>query len=137
MMDQPGPPRPRRVLVIDDEPSIRTICRMILESAGYEIHEAADGQEGIAACRRESPDLVLCDISMPIKSGLEVVHELRQEFPEVKIIAMSGSAWPGDDFLAKARKYGAAATLAKPFTADQLVEALRSALASAEPEAAC
>jgi CheY-like chemotaxis protein len=119
------------ILVIDDEASIRTICRLILDSAGHQVREATNGLQGIISFRQQPADLILSDICMPIKTGLEVVRELRREFPEVKIVAMSGSSWPGDDFLADAKACGAVATLAKPFQPNELLEVVRAVLQGA------
>src|SRR4051794_24379717 len=79
-----------RVLLIDDELAIRTLVRLVLEGAGMEVAEAGDGQEGVRAFHRFWPDLVLCDLLMPNKDGIETIRQLQRDAPDVKIIAMSG-----------------------------------------------
>ena len=78
------------VLVIDDEAQIRRMLRRVLETEGYEVMDAADGSEGIGLYREHPTDLVLTDILMPEKEGLETIMALKRDFPEVTIFAMSG-----------------------------------------------
>jgi CheY-like chemotaxis protein len=103
-------------LVIDDSALVRTSVRAAFEAAGYQVTEAADGVAGLAAYRRDPADLVLCDVFMPDKNGLDVIRELTGAFPGVRIIAMSGSGFSAAErSLACAGRLGAAATIAKPF----------------------
>jgi CheY-like chemotaxis protein len=81
-----------RILVADDEPAILAAVRVVLEADGFEVSEAPDGLAALRLCRRQSVDLVLCDVFMPNQDGLETIAVLRQENPSVKIIAMSGAA---------------------------------------------
>src|SRR6266480_7062891 len=88
-------PRPRRggvarILVMDDDELLRGALRVVLEAAGYEVIEAADGDAGLRLQREQAADLVLVDIFMPERDGLEVIRALRAEIPEPKIISMSG-----------------------------------------------
>jgi CheY-like chemotaxis protein len=118
-----------RILIVDDDTSVRKVVRLMLEQAGFEVIEAGDGPEGIRAYRRQPPDLVFCDMFMPEQDGLEVIRQLRREFPEAKIIAMSGNTFAGRmDMLPLARLLGAAGVLDKPFTQATVVAAVRRIL---------
>jgi CheY-like chemotaxis protein len=104
------------ILLIDDDMEVRTAVRTLLQAAGFEVTEADGGEEGVRAFRRRRADLILCDVFMPVKDGLEVIRELRREQPDLKLIAMSGGACGGKmDLLPIARRFGAAAVLYKPF----------------------
>ena len=115
-----------RILVIDDEEPTRSVLRAILEPAGYDVVDASDGEEGIARYRQEPADLVITDILMPKKQGLETIQELRRDFPDVKIIAISASGL--DDYLSLARDQGALRTFAKPFDRGELMTAVEELL---------
>ncbi|MGD9022496.1 MAG: response regulator [Deltaproteobacteria bacterium] len=110
-----------KILVIDDEEQIRVVFKEMLARLGYEVLEAATGEDGLALQREKAADLVITDIIMPHKEGLETIRELRQEFPEVKIIAMSGGGRIGSDrYLNLAKQFGAMCTLQKPIRMEQL-----------------
>ena len=110
-----------RILVIDDQYFVRDVVRRILESAGHRVLTARDGEEGVRALRREPIDLLVCDIFMPEKDGLEVIREVRREHTGVRIVAMSGGSFDGKlDVLPVTHELGADAALRKPFTADKL-----------------
>ncbi|MDY6951804.1 MAG: response regulator [Thermodesulfobacteriota bacterium] len=122
--EKAGQPRPR-VLVIDDDVGIRTMLRRLLEGAGYEVTEAPDGNQGIYLYRQDPVDLVITDIIMPEKEGLETIRELRRDFPKVKIVAISGGGRiRADEYLPMAEKFGADRTLAKPFDPKELLDAV-------------
>jgi len=118
-----------RILLIDDDAAIRGVARRILERAGYEVLEAGEGGAGIQLMRAAPVDLVLTDIYMPGQDGLATIRHLRREWPDVKIITMSGGvrAGPGD-LNEAAAAMGATRTLSKPFDKDQLLEAVRGVL---------
>jgi CheY-like chemotaxis protein len=118
-----------RILLIDDDAAIRGVARRILERAGYEVLEAGEGGAGIQLMRAAPVDLVLTDIYMPGQDGLATIRHLRREWPDVKIITMSGGvrAGPGD-LNEAAAAMGATRTLSKPFDKDQLLEAVRAVL---------
>jgi len=91
--------------------------------------DAPDGKAGISAFREQGADLIISDIIMPEKEGLETVMELRRDFPEVKIIAISGGGFVNpDEYLHLAAKLGAQLTLAKPFERDELLAAVEKLL---------
>jgi DNA-binding response OmpR family regulator len=119
-----------RILVIDDEALIRGSLRLALESAGHEVLEAADGAAGLRFLDGPPVDLVLCDVFMPRKDGLETIQELRRLTPRLPVIAMSGgSPAVPMDFLPLARRFGATRTLRKPFGVAEVLGAVREVLA--------
>ncbi len=118
-----------RILVIDDQPLIREVLRRVLESAGHGVKEAGDGEEGLRAYHEHPADLVLCDIFMPTKGGLETIRVLRQDFPAVKVVAMSGGGFDGRyESLATAEGLGAVASFEKPFTVGELLTVVEEVL---------
>ena len=127
-----------RILIIDDESQIRSMLRLMLERAGYEVIEAADGMEGIRQYRDNPADLIITDLIMPNKDGIGMIIELKKEFPRVKIIAMSGGGVNRPEgYLDGAKKLGATRTLTKPIDRDEMLAAVKETLkedaASAEP----
>lgn len=120
---------PATILVIDDEPQLRGMVKQMLAQEGYAVEEAHNGAEGLRAFRQAPADLVITDIVMPEKEGIETIRELRRDFPDVKIIAMSGGGRvdPGE-YLHFALKLGAARILRKPFRFHELLEAVRDVL---------
>ena len=119
-----------RILVIDDEPAVRDMMRQTLERAGYEVDDAGDGRQGMVQLRQQPVDLVITDILMPEQEGIETIRMLRKEFPQVKILAISGGGKKGQlDVLPVAQAFGAHCTLAKPFERKDLLDAV-SALVS-------
>jgi CheY-like chemotaxis protein len=118
------------ILVIDDEDSVRDLICFVLREMGHEVDFAADGPKGIRALAYRPADLVVCDLVMPGKNGLETIRELRTHCPSIKVIAVSGGGWCEGwlDPLEAARHLGAVATLDKPFTLTELRRAVRDAL---------
>ncbi len=108
------------ILVAEDDELIRSTIRRSLEQRGYDVCEAANGAEAIRALRAEPFDLVITDILMPEKDGLETIRHLRKELPAVKIIAISGNE--NQLFLDSASGLGATRSLAKPFRPSELLE---------------
>lgn len=119
----------QKILVIDDEEPIRNMLRQILEKEGFEVVDAREGEEGLK-CQRAAPaDLIITDIIMPEKEGIETIRELKEDYPELKILAISGGGRIGaESYLALAEKFGADAILRKPLTRDELMEKVRSLL---------
>ena len=114
------------ILIIDDDDSLRDGLRRTLHQAGYEVREASDGLKGLQIVQEASVDLILLDIFMPGKEGLETIGEFRHAHPAIRIIAMSGGGTKGCfDVLTMATMLGARRTLAKPFSREQLLEAVR------------
>jgi len=120
-----------KILVIDDDLQVRHLMVLALNNAGHQTFSAENGAEGIKAYRANPADLVITDLIMPEKEGIETIIELRREFPAVKIIAISGGGrQSGRDFLPVARKLGAQRTLQKPFTIDELYDCVAGVLTS-------
>jgi len=118
-----------RILIIDDDATIRLLLRIVFEFSGYEVLEAGDGHEGMECYRMGSPDLIITDLLMPRKDGLETISELQREAPQVKIIAMSGSTQYGDsNLLDVAKQWGAQCAFQKPFQLSEMCEAVRELL---------
>ena len=119
-----------RILVIDDDVLVLEVLSEMLTGAGYEVVGASDGVEGLRLYREAPFDLVLTDMIMPEKDGLEVVMDLRRDFPEVKIIALSGGGDYGLGFstLRASEALGATRTLQKPFAESDLLGAVRDVL---------
>lgn len=118
-----------RVLVIDDEELARFTIREILEGAGYEVDEAENGRIGIEKQRGTPFDLIITDIIMPEKEGVSTIIDLKQDFPALKIIAISGGGRTRNlDFLKLSEHFGASKMLAKPFTEGQLLEAVQDVM---------
>jgi CheY-like chemotaxis protein len=126
------------ILVVDDEDQIRRLICQALEGAGYHVTEARDGKEALRLYRLAPADLVIMDILMPDQDGLETTVALRQEFPDVKIIVMTG----GSDmigilnYLDVATMLGAHRTLQKPFEMKTLLETIHAELEAPSPQAA-
>ncbi len=115
----------RRALIIDDEGGIRASLGLILEDEGYEVCRAADGDEGLSNARAERFDLVLCDVRMPRRSGLEILPELIRAQPDATVLMMS--AYGQVDQALEAVRKGAYDYLAKPFKAEELLLAIGKA----------
>jgi len=113
-----------RVLVIEDNGDMRNLLRLVLEDAGHDVLTATHGKEGLAYVNGHRVDVVVTDLFMPEMDGIEVIAALRQQFPGVRIVAMSGR--PGVDYLPVARELGAAQILRKPFEMDELLSAVGS-----------
>ena len=124
-----------RVLLIEDNESLRTSLRRTLIGAGHEVTDASNAVAALKEYRREPPDLVITDIVMPDKEGLETIRELRSLDPNAKIIAISGAGGGrGSQYLTLALRLGATRTLAKPFSREDLLKAIADALAHEAPE---
>ena len=117
-----------RILIIEDEPRMRRNIATILRMEGYETVEAADGREGLECVRRESPDLILCDILMPEMNGMEVLRELRESADTLRtpFIFLTSRGERGD--VRHGMNAGADDYLGKPFETEELLEAVASRL---------
>ncbi len=118
-----------RILIIDDDSAVRATVRHLLERAGYEIIEAADGREGSRML--DGVDLVITDLLMPEVDGVDLLGMIRRQGLTLPVIAMSGGGKvDSKSYLDVARALGAFATIAKPFELDHLLSTVRDALAS-------
>jgi CheY-like chemotaxis protein len=119
------------ILVIDDNPEFRDILRSHLEACGHCTVLASDGEQGLALLERENVDIVLTDILMPQRDGVEVLRETRRRWPGLPVIAISGGGWIGaNELLGMAEKLGADKVLQKPVRRDDLIGAVDAALAA-------
>ena len=122
------------ILVVDDEPMVRTLVTKILTKSGYDVLEAADGREGLRMHRDRTIDLTITDIYMPVMDGMEFLRSLLADSPNVKVIVMSGGGertFRLEETLDQARKEGARIVLAKPFTPNELRAAVQQLVGSA------
>jgi len=118
-----------RIFIVDDQDFVRFTLKQVLARAGHEVIEASNGQEALAQIGTANPDLVITDILMPDMGGIEVIAELKNAHPKLKVIAMSGGGRTDNkDFLEIASETGADATLLKPFRAQDVLELVDSAL---------
>ncbi|MDH5527211.1 MAG: response regulator [Nitrospirota bacterium] len=121
-----------RILIIDDEELARYAVRKILTGAGHDVTEAENGSNGLELQRKTPFDLVITDIVMPEKEGIETIMDLKKEFPDTPIVAISGGGRLGPtDYLNMSSQLGARQTLAKPFSRDDLLSAVDTCLAAA------
>ncbi len=121
-----------RILIIDDDHHILLMVKKMLERAGFEVDLASNGEEGLKLFKKLSVDLVITDIIMPEKEGLETIREMKKLRPDLKIIAMSGGGKVSSkNYLDTAKIFGATRILAKPFTQKQMVSAVRELLGDA------
>lgn len=115
----------KKILIIDDEPTILLMMKKMIERAGYEVDLASNGLNGIAMLKNISFDLVITDIIMPEKEGLEIISELRRDYPDIKIIAISGGGrLSPEGYLVSADLLGADRVLKKPFERKDLITAI-------------
>jgi DNA-binding NtrC family response regulator len=121
-----------RILIIDDDDSLRSMLGDVLEAEGHEVVLAANGREGLEICRAAPFDLVLTDLYMPDQEGLETIAKLHRDFPEIAVVAMSGKRF-AHSMLSVARQLGAVATLEKAFSADEMLVTIGKALRSVCP----
>ncbi len=121
----------KRILVVDDEAQIRTMLTQMLELEGYTAHTGENGEEGLALVGRYAFDLVITDMIMPVKDGLKFIMELIRDYPELKILAISGGgAIKAERYLTMAGYLGDIATLEKPFKREVLLDLVRKQIGS-------
>lgn len=124
------------ILVVDDDPTVRMIAGEILTAAGHQVSEADDGDAALKQVAATAVDLVVLDMLMPNKDGLETIAGLRSCRPAVRILAISsgGRMDPGH-LLRMALVFGADETMAKPLRSEALIETVARLLATPRPEA--
>jgi CheY-like chemotaxis protein len=122
--------RMSKILVVDDETVMRETIARFLRKAGYVVETAKDGSQCLEMYRAAPADLVLMDLFMPNKEGLETITELRREFPSAAVIAMSGHELVGS-MLRAATVLGAIKTIEKPFTPEALLALVAQELRAA------
>ena len=115
--------------MVDDDQFLRTFVRACLEDLGHNVVEASDGNHGLAQCALWRPDLIISDLLMPNKDGLDFIREVRRYQPNLKVIAMSiGYTQDDGECLDLALKAGAEAAICKPFSIDQLRRAIQAVM---------
>lgn len=118
-----------KILVIDDEEGVRRVIGKILVRAGHDVLEAPDGKVALSLLKEEAADLVICDLFMPEMDGVEVLRQLRRDYPNLRVVAISGGAYQGRvQLLDVAKALGAVAVLGKPFQPHQLLELVNDLL---------
>jgi DNA-binding NtrC family response regulator len=119
----------RRIMVVDDDAGIRRSLHTLLSRAGHEVLQAADGLEAIRLWRTGGADLVITDLHMPNKDGIQTILELLTHTPGVPIIAMSGGGQTKRlDLLGNVTLLGSVLTIEKPFTLSEMMSVVRRAL---------
>ena len=121
---------PQSILVAEDNGQLRALLRKVLEYAGYAVMEAANGRELMNILRRAKVDLCITDLAMPEQEGIETIQMIRSEYPEMKIIVVSGA---GPEMLQVSRKLGATEALHKPVDLETLLQTVREVLAASKP----
>ena len=117
------------ILVIDDDEGFRYMVCKLLSRAGYSVLDCQDGKKGIDLLRKNSVPLVITDLIMPDQEGIETIMQLRRDFPQVKIIAMSGGGRGSSEiYLDSAMRLGASRCFSKPFDAEAFLEAVKELL---------
>jgi len=119
-----------RILIIDDNAQLREMLNLMLGQAGHEVVEAGTGEMGVKLYKEKPADIVIVDILMPEKGGLETIVELKRDFPDVKVIGISGGFQKKtDENKTLADLLGIQRTLSKPFAPDELLKNIREVLA--------
>ena len=122
----------KRILVIDDEELVRFSISEILSNEGYEVVKAENGVQGVALQKAQPFDIIITDMIMPEKGGLEIILELRKDFPELKFIAFSGGGRTRDlNYLRLAEVCGVDLVMTKPFTRNELIWSVNTCLPKA------
>jgi CheY-like chemotaxis protein len=119
------------ILLVDDDDQFRSMVAEVLSRASYEVQQARNGNEATVMYSNHQTDLVITDLMMPEKEGLETIREIRHLNPDVRIIAMSGGGRNGfEDYLKVAKVFGARVVIDKPFTHQEILGAIHKALAT-------
>lgn len=118
-----------RILVVDDDAGVRSVLASMLEVAGYAVQTAANGKEALDLLAVDSFDLIITDLVMPEQEGIETIKILRRDYPQIRVIAMSGAF--GGDYLKIAGLLGAHSTMPKPLRMEKVLEIVEKSLADA------
>ena len=115
-----------KILIIDDDSRIRNLFRLWLEREGYEVFEAENGLEGMRILRSSEIELLICDLIMPVQEGIETITQVKYEFPNIGIIAISGGGKIGpDSYLSVAEHLGAWRIFTKPIDMRRMIETIQ------------
>jgi len=113
------------ILIIDDDVQIREMLRKMFEKEGFGVTDAPNGKEGLKLQNKNPAEVIITDIIMPEKEGLETIREIKSDFPETKVIAISGGGFIGpDSYLSVAQMMGATLTFRKPIKTKELLKAV-------------
>ncbi|MGM0418085.1 MAG: response regulator [Thermodesulfobacteriota bacterium] len=119
----------KKILIIEDDSDLRQVLKIMLAKEGLSVVEAGDGKEGMKLFGQDLYDLVITDIIMPEKEGIETIFELKKLNPDVKIIAISGGGKiAADEYLGMASNFGVSKVLSKPFKRDVFIESVKDVL---------
>lgn len=110
-----------KIVVIDDQFGIRALIQDALEDSGFEVFTADNGEIGLSLVAEHSPKIVITDIFMPVKEGVNVVRSIKQDYPHIKVIVISG-ADRRENYFETAKQFGADETLSKPFKMECLID---------------
>ena len=121
-----APVTQKSILVADDDGGIRSLLRSILENDGYQVHTASNGKEALNLLKGTAVNVVLTDLAMPERDGIEMIMDIRKDYPDLKVVAMSGT-FEGA-ILKSAKHLGANAILAKPLEVEELLRTLQDVL---------
>lgn len=122
-----------RILVIEDEPVIAQVIRLLLEPHGHEVLIADDGSRGFAAAQRQAVDLIVLDLMMPVMDGFSVLEALRGNDRTASIPVMVLSARSDDETQRRCQEFGVETYLQKPFESEGLIQAVEDLIASPAP----
>lgn len=118
-----------KILIVEDDDEVRDVLKTLLREEGHEVFEASDGNEAMEQFHLTPADLVILDIVLPDKEGLETIIDLRRTHPTVKIMAMSGGGRTSpQDYLDMAKRLGAVEVIAKPFSIDDFLRSVNLTL---------
>ncbi|MES2697561.1 MAG: response regulator [Verrucomicrobiota bacterium] len=121
-----------RILLIDDDEMLRNVLAKTLSYAGHTVIQAADGQQGVELSRVTPVDIVITDLVMPVKEGVETILILKRERPTLPIIAISGGVSNSKLYLEIAGKIGARRIVAKPFSPQELLQHVNEVMAESQ-----
>ena len=122
----------RRILLVDDDAALRKLLCLNLTKMGHSVAEATNGKEALTTQESDPAELIITDLIMPEKEGLETIKELRKKYPATKIIAMSGGGRvSAADYLKIAKMLGADKVMTKPFSFQELADAVAEVLPEA------
>ncbi|MCB9481363.1 MAG: response regulator [Desulfobacteraceae bacterium] len=119
----------KKILIIEDDSDLRQVLKIMLEKEAYSVSEAENGMRGLKAFQSNKFDLVITDIIMPEKEGIETIFELKKINPDVKIIAISGGGRiAAEEYLMMAKNFGVSTVLSKPFKKDDFLSSVKDVL---------
>lgn len=114
-----------KIVIIDDQKNVRTVIHDTLTNEGYEVFTADNGELGLELIARHNPKIVITDILMPTKEGINVVRSVKHNYPDIKIIIISGTD-RRENYFKTAKQFGADETLSKPFKLEHLIEIVKN-----------